>query len=100
MRENSGIKRARLFHLIAHGAVAVDPMHSETAGIAVGNQRVFRGYVGRHVDRAMPQRNRFTVRLQRARRRIDAKRAYMVHVAAGPLATAGPPSGPRLLETT
>jgi hypothetical protein len=83
VRENSAIQRLGLRDLVTDRAVRIDPVHRATAGVVVGDQREAACMINRHVDRARPQRDRGTVRLELAARGIDSRRTQIMLVAFG-----------------
>ncbi len=78
---DAGVDRVRLKHFVAGGCVGIDAVDPERARIAEGDQQVFGGDVGRHMDWAGRQRYRLAVRRQRTPSRIDPERRHVMPVA-------------------
>ena len=83
MSVDAGIGLARLAHRVAEGAVVLDAMHGHVARIIIGGEEIFARFVDAGMDGTRRQRLRLAVRLQGARRGIDAECAGEMLVTRG-----------------
>src|SRR6185369_15732396 len=82
MRVDAEVQSSGLLYLVGDGAVRVQAVDGEAAGIVVGDQDVSARGVDGNMDGAREERYRLAERLQRAGR-IDTKGGDAMLVAAG-----------------